>query len=68
MRETRRDNPLSAKTSRVKRDDILSNISRSLNGFHQITSVEINPDLPAAIIEYSNDEERIYQSVGIVII
>jgi len=50
--------------SRVKRDDILSNISRSLNGFHQITSVEIIPDLPPQIIEYSNDEERIYQSVG----
>jgi hypothetical protein len=50
--------------SRVSRDGILSNLSRSLNGFHQLTSIEIIPDLSTQMIDYSNDEERIYQSTG----
>jgi hypothetical protein len=47
--------------NRISRDDILSSLSRSLNGYEQTVKIEIIPDLSPGCIEFTDDEERFYQ-------
>jgi hypothetical protein len=47
--------------SRVNRDEILTSLSRVMNGYQLTTELVIIPDLTPQVIEFTDNEDRFYQ-------
>jgi hypothetical protein len=50
--------------SRISRDEIMTEISRTLNGFKHSIVLEFVPNVSTGMTDFSTDEERFYQSAG----
>ena len=47
--------------SRLSREEILTSLSRMLNGYQHLTEVVIIPDLTPQMVEFADNEDRFFQ-------
>jgi hypothetical protein len=47
--------------SRLSREEILTSLSRMMNGYQHLTEIVIIPDLTPQMVEFADNEDRLYQ-------